>query len=69
MDLPTELVEDICEILKAQDLKKTLASLNVANKYLRDVTSRYLWESVRWTQRTWASSFTGDVSPSFQHVK
>jgi hypothetical protein len=68
MHLPTELVEDICEILKAQDLKKTLASLNVANKYLRDVTSRYLWESVRWTRRSWTSSFR-DISPSFKHVK
>jgi hypothetical protein len=53
LDLPTELIEDICMILVEQNRKKSLATLNVANKFLRDVTTPYLWETVRWTKATW----------------
>jgi hypothetical protein len=42
LDLPTDPVEEIAKILKAQDRLKTLASLNVTNKYLNEVTSRFL---------------------------
>jgi hypothetical protein len=62
--LPTELIEIVCDILKAQNRQKSLATLNVANKYLRDVTTRFLWESVRWTPRTWCPEvYGGDQMP------
>jgi hypothetical protein len=68
MDLPTELIEHICEILKDQHWQKSLAGLNVANKFLQEVTTRYLWESVRWTPRLWEYCFTR-LAPGFFHTK
>jgi hypothetical protein len=64
LQLPTELIEVICDILKSQNRQKSLATLNAASKYLRDVTTRYLWESVRWTPRTWCpEEYGGDQMP------
>lgn len=55
MSLPTELIEDICEILNVNRRLKSLAVLNATNKRLRDITTQYLWESVTWTPKHWKS--------------
>lgn len=70
-DLPTKLVEEICEILKVNNRKKSLATLNVVNKSLRKITNPYLWESVRWTPRTWKAEVycKGKLPEVFTHVK
>lgn len=71
LDLPTELIESICEVLRARSQLHSLASLNVANRTLRKITSRYLWESVRWTPRSWRSDVycQGRIPESFAHIK
>jgi hypothetical protein len=51
--LPIDIVEVVAEHLKEQNQLKTLASLSVANQFLRDVTTPFLWESVRWSKRSW----------------
>jgi hypothetical protein len=71
LDLPTELIENICEILVEQNRQKSLATLNVANKFLREVTTPYLWEKVRWTEQTWKPEvyLAKGVPEMFAHIR
>jgi hypothetical protein len=71
LDLPSELIEDICGVLVEQNRQRSLAALNIANKFLRELTKRFLWENVRWTPKTWNHKLylREGVPEIFVHVK
>lgn len=74
LDLPEDLIEEIAKRLQYQKRLKTLANLNAGNKYLHEVTSRFLWESVRWNKTSWEAFLAGMSSRSelpgaFSHVQ
>jgi hypothetical protein len=74
LDLPPELLHIIAEDLIATYHFRSLASLNVCNRLLYNVTLRSLWKELHLTEKTWKKAetdflLTGKIPEGWKYVE